>query len=906
MPRTEQPLVPDGTKLTEFAADLRKLREQAGRPPYRELARLAHYSSTTLSDAAAGRKLPSLDVTLAFVRACEGDEEEWTERWNAVTAEMNARSEPARIETGQPPYAGLAPFGPDDSGRFFGRERVIDQVLSRLAEKRFIGVFGASGAGKSSVLRAGVVPRLGQGPVLVVTPGSLPAGGLTELVERDRAEVVVVDQFEEIFTVRQDEHAFIAELIGLSRDRCRIVAGVRADFFAHCSAHADLVEAWRDAQITVGPMTAAELRAAITRPAIDAGCVVEGALVTHLVMNAHGRAGVLPLLSHVLLETWRRRHGKTLTLAAFHAAGGIDGALAKTAESLFTTFDSRQREATKQLFRRLIAPGEGTEDTKRRVPRHELPPSMDVLGPLAEARLVTVDGDGVEITHEALIRAWPRLRDWLAEDRDGLRLHRRLSLAAADWESLDRDPGALYRGAGLELARGLSTATLAPREREFLDASLAAEAVERAAAERGARRRRQLIAVLTVLLVLTAGTTFYAVRAENEISGQRNVALAEKVAANAVALRQTNPALAAQLSVAAYRLSPTRETRDGLLATMAVPLEGHTQVVGSVAFSPDGRVLATGSFDHTAALWDISDSAHPRKLSDLTGHADLVTTVAFSADGRSVATSGRDNTIRLWDVSDPRKPALLNVFKGHTDTVYMVKFSPDGRFLATGSYDKTARLWDVKDPARSTVLTGHTLSVKPVAFSPDGHVLATGSDDRTIRLWDVSDPLRPSSLTVLKGHTDLVASLVFSPDGRTLATGANDHTARLWDVRDPRQPLELATLSGHSDIVSSVAFSNDGRRLSTASFDHTARIWDVSDLRHPVDLTTLTGHAGAVNSTAFSPDGRLVATASDDHTAQLWDTDLARVEAKACATPPISRADWDHHLPGLTYNPPCD
>ncbi len=387
MPRHERPLTTENGTAAKFAAGLRELRRMAGNPPYRELGRRAHYSAGTLSDAAAGRKLPSLSVALAYVRACGGDVPEWEQRWHEANADQ---AEPDQSESAGPdehqPYVGLAAFGLDDADRFFGREALVDLVAHRVAKHRLVGVFGASGAGKSSLLQAGLEPWLASGDVEVIlfTPGPDPllsyAARLADVLERDaedlRAQlsadegglrqavqdrqgapaelILIVDQFEEVFTLGADEVArtrFIDALVAAAQaedSRLRVILGVGADFYGHCTAHAGLVEMLRDAQIAVGPMSAAELRQAITQSAHRAGCTVEGALVAELVAHTHGRAGVLPLLSHALRETWRRRRGNTLTVAGFQATGGIDGALARTAETCYTSLRPRQQERNSQ------------------------------------------------------------------------------------------------------------------------------------------------------------------------------------------------------------------------------------------------------------------------------------------------------------------------------------------------------------------------------------------------------------------------------------------------------------------------------------------------------------------------------------------------------------------------------
>ncbi|MFH8350333.1 hypothetical protein [Streptomyces sp. NPDC018045] len=930
MPRAERPLDSGDSPLLRFAADLRRLRAQAGGPTYRVLAERAHYSAAALSGAAAGRQLPSLAVAVAYVRACGGDVQQWERRWREVAAELAAeaavRETAGAKDAERAPYAGLAAFRAQDADWFFGRERLVEELATRLQGQRFVALFGASGSGKSSLLRAGLVPclraRNAQLLPLLFTPGSHPLeecaihlaphvgrspGWLRSDLSADHAElnrvlrqiavlasdeaevVVVVDQFEEVFTVcgsERERAAFIAALVTAAHapnSRCRVVLGVRADFYPHCTQHAQLVEALCDAQVTLGPMTSCELHRAIVQPAARAGCRVEGALLAALTAQVHGQVGMLPLLSHALLETWRRRQGTTLTLAGFQAAGGLDGALAQSAEALYTALTGRQQRLARPLFLRLTALGEGTEDTKRRIPRSELDETADlttVLDHAACARLLTLDRGHVEITHEALIRSWPRLRRWLAEDRDRLRLHRQLTEAAQEWEALGRDSGALYRGTRLALAKSLlkhDETALTVRERAFLDAGLAAETAESAAARRRARRLRRLVALLAVFVVLSAAGALYTVGAERRATEERNSALARKAVAQAAALQVRDPALAAQLRLAAHRLAPQDETRDSVLGTSSQPyttrLTGHHRGTTHAAFSPDGTVVATTSMDRTIKLWDVKNRHRPRQLSTLKGHTATVQAAAFRADGRVLATVGWDRTIRLWDVTDPRQPRRLSVVTGHSADISALAFHPTGSLLATGGQDGTARLWDVADPRRPralAVLRKHRDNVSSVAFSPDGTTLATADYDATTHLWDVTHPARHRHLTTL---TSAGYATAFSPDGTTLATAGTGRTIQLWDVTTASRPRSrTASLAGHTDVINALAFSPDGDMVASAGTDDTVRIWLTAGPGGPPTLlTVLAGHTDMVSSAAFSPDGTTLATASDDYSVRLED-----------------------------------
>ncbi|GLZ28987.1 hypothetical protein Lesp02_11770 [Lentzea sp. NBRC 105346] len=897
MPRPERPIDQEEGTLPAFAADLRKLREKAGKPTYRELARTAHYSVTVLAEAAGGRKLPSLAVTLAYVEACGGDAEEWRRRWQAAAAEYSSSSDDQ-----EPPYVGLGAFQPGDADRFFGRDKLVRQLMTKVAECRFVGVFGASGSGKSSILRAGLVPRT-EGEAKVITPGAHP---MDEWRATDGADLVVVDQFEEVFTLCRDPQeraAFIRELV---RGDTHVVIGVRSDFHGHCGQYPELVDALNDAQILVGAMSPEELYEAITQPAVRAGYTVESALVSALAAEHQA----LPLVSHVLLETWKRRRGTRLTLEAYEETGGVRYAIAQSAEDVYTSLEPAEQDVARRILQRLTALGDGTEDTKRRVARSSLdddPQTTTVLERLAAARLVTLDANAVDLTHEALIRSWPRLRGWLDDNRDALRIHHQLTEATAAWESLDRDPGGLYRGARLALAREWVTPeALTVREREFLTASVDAESAELEAARRRTRRLRQLVGLLTVLLVLAVTAIGSAIRAQNQVTEQRNIAIARKADTDAESLANANPALSRQLSLAAYKLAPNAETRDHLLSSQAAPraaqIRGMTGEM-RLSLSPDGHLVAAGSAAGRE-LWlsDVSDLHHPRVLAKL-ALPDEQKLTAFANDGRTVISVGL-TAVRLWDITTPSSPRELPALDSTPIEPHAVAVSPDGKIAAVTYGDNSLKLWDVTGTPRQLAhLPGLAGRPTNVAFSRDGNriIAATGT---IAQLIDVTDLGKPRLAGKLVGHRDVTWSGAFSPDGTVVATSSWDHDIRLWNVSDVDDPKEIGVLTGHTGLTWGTAFSPDGRTLATVGAGDT-RLWDVTDIKRPKPITVLAGgvftvlftpdgqglviaegsevrlqdlrdlplagHGDLVSSVALRPDGKVLASGSWDKTVRLWE-----------------------------------
>ena len=839
----------------EFAAALTALRERAGRT-VRDVARLSGLPVSTVGGYFGGRHLPPLKPPGALprlLRACgvtDPDEiAAWQESLNRIR-----RAPGPRPAGGPVPYQGLASFQPQDAGRFFGREDLTAEILRRLRDPHGpspLIVVGASGAGKSSVLRAGVVAALcaaGE-PVRLTTPGAgpLPDDG-----------VLVVDQFEETFTLLGgDERAALLDaLAGIGK----VVLGVRADFYAEVLRVPALAAA-ADGQVVVPPMSADGLRRAIVEPARVSRIDVEDGLVEVLLRDVGHEAGSLPLLSHVLLATWERGHGRRLTVADYRASGGLHGAVARTADTVYDELDPAEQRSARRLFLSLVQVSDSGPDTRRRVPAGELEPAT-VLDKFVERRLITVEKDTIGLSHEALLHAWPRLRAWIDEDRADLVTARRLTEAAGVWEREQRDPAALYQGARLVAARDwLATggrAATPPLVTEFVQAGLRRE-------RKRTVRLYQSMAVLLALLVVavTAGVVAFQQRHTARI--ERNLAVSRLVATRADRVRETDVALAAQLSLAATRIGDTPEARASLIdasATVAATrLLGGNGVMQSVSYSPARKLVAAGNADTTVRLWDLSDPDRPRLAGPpLTGSSDVVYSTAFSPDGRLLAAGGGDRLVRVWDVTDPDAPRAVATVDGPAALVYSVAFSPDGTLLAAGSGDGSVRLYDVPGFRASGAATGLAGLVQAVAFRPDGRELAVGLADGSVRLLPTAGLAGGVTLTGARGKVFAVA---YSPDGVTIAAGSADKKVHVWR-RTGNGFAAAQALAGVDSWVNGVAFSADGGRLALASSDGTAQVWD---LRRRVVVARLT-HPGPVTAASFV--GERLLTSAADGVVRLW------------------------------------
>ena len=834
------------------------------------------------------------------------------------------------------PFRGLAPFDAAHAEYFFGRERLVAELVARLVGTTLLAVVGPSGSGKSSAVRAGLLPALASGVVpgsdgwrqAVMRPGerplaelsrtlgrAVPSGPEAEQVEDESTPiaaaldrlavgerlVVLVDQFEEVFFACRDaveREAFLDALVEGASDpdeRLIVVISLRADFYADCAQHGNLSTLIGSNQVLVGPMRRDELRRAIELPARKSGLRVEPRLVSALVGDSAGEPGGLPLLSAALLELWQRRSNHTLRYSDYERSGGVQGAVARLAEAAYQRLGEAERRRARPLLLRLAGDDEeGGALVRRRVSLEELeldrdPDSARALAVLTESRLLTADEDTVEVAHEALLREWPRLREWLEEDAEGRRLHQHLIGASQEWRGSGHDPAELYRGA--RLASALDWAAehdpeLNELEREFLDESGAASERE---AQRQRRTNRRLRALLAGVGVLLTAAVIAGVIARSERQSARGAAAAEaaqRLGAEALSEERLDQAL--RLASAGAALDDSVATRSNLLSTLLRSpatlgvLRGDGDGFYALALSPDGRTLALGDQDGTTVLFDTETR---ERIGDFQASGP-VTGLAFDHRGRSLAivalprVGGFSSSLHILDADTQRLRTSVRLGRYPADprqTYFaLVTYAPDDRSVIVGYVpDRSGGVFLRSFDGRSGSPLGSAVRVAPSrSFSAE---LLSAPDGRLLYATrDATYAIDPETLRVVRRYP-VGGSSANSADGTTLAIGGEDGHVRLLDLASGR----VQTLSGgHEAPVMDEAFSPDGRRLATSAEDGSVIVWGLRKGRATETLAGLgtadaslglQGNGDGVPNLAFSPDGRTLYTESFDSTAIIWD-----------------------------------
>jgi WD40 repeat protein/energy-coupling factor transporter ATP-binding protein EcfA2 len=881
------------------------------------------------------------------------------------------------------PYKGLRPFEQADAADFFGREALVEQLLAHLSEpgarQRFLVLIGPSGSGKSSVVKAGLIPEVRQGALrgsekwfaVEMVPGPDPFRGLEAALQRvavspvtdmlrqlkgDRLGLLnvverilppddetrlllLIDQFEEVFAQVEseaDRKLFLDSLTSAATDestRLTVVITLRADFYDRPLLYEGFGALVRECSEVILPLTGQELQAAIRNPAERVGLVVEPELLAAVVADVNQQPGALPLLQYALTEVFERRKGRMLTLAAYKDIGGITAALARRAEEVYSQLEPDRQELVRQLFLRLISLDEDTEATRRRLSWSALISLTEdhaaiegIRDTFVKYRLLTMDRDPrtreptVEVAHEALLREWGRLIEWLDANREDIQMQRRLQTVVAEWEHSGKDAGYLLTSTRLIQFEEWASAArlqLTQDERDFLETSSserraqqAAEAARLARERKLERRVRNWLIGIVVVFALAAMVASLLARyaadqkgvAEDRLLDLRLLSRADQIN---LALDDADPELALAL---AFTISDERDKfplqtrqafyRAGYTPATRLVFAQHQGAVVGVAISPDGTLVATGSgrispldkqTDNSLRIWKTDTGEQLFRLGEAEGgHTDTVLGVAFSPDGRTLATSSLDEQIILWDVETG---TVIRRWQGQKDWVTRVAFTPDGQYLisVSGNFfitalpipglstkDASVAMWDVATGELVRIFgepgEGHQGPIMSLAISPDGRYAVTGDTNGLMIVWDIASG---EEVRRMESPGDWVSSLAYTPDGRAFVaalgkpsiggSGASSTVAALWDVETGER---LRQFVGHTNVVIAVAVSPDGRTVLTASADNSLILWDINTGEA---LQRFGGHTDWVFGVVYTPDGRRAISASTDGTARVWD-----------------------------------
>lgn len=834
------------------------------------------------------------------------------------------------------PYKGLRAFQEVDADDFFGREKLVDALLEKFKgedrESRFMVVIGPSGSGKSSVIKAGILPKLRKGGVegsadwfiVEMTPGAHPmeeleaallrvainppASLLPQLNEDERGLaravkrvlpnshtselVLLIDQFEEAFTQTEDEAQrlhFLNSLVAATQDsasRLRVIVTLRADFYDRPLSYPYFGELVRECTQVVLPLSREELERAIVEPAERNGIGLEVGLAASIIADVGEQPGSLPLLQYALTELFERRDGRWLTVQAYKDIGGVMGALARRADEIYNQLDPESQNAAKQLFLRLVTLGEGSEDTRRRPLISELlslqidsTVMQKVIDVFGKYRLLTFDRDPItrtptiEVAHEALIRRWTTFRQWLNDTRDDLQTQRRLAASTEEWVTSRKDTSYLASGSRLEQFEEWNTQTelaLSDVEREYLRDSLALREKQRA--EEAARSAREAAIEQRSRRILTAllvGTV---------------IAMIGAFVLSGFAFNQQQVAI--QNAVTATVAQGVAIVEANNAATQAANAASSAQIARNLAFVSGAQLALASNNTDLAILLALQANQNgqstlqtrrtlaevgyaPGTRAIFTGHTDRVSAVAYSPDGTTALSGARDNKVILTELVSGQ---IVYEMSDHTDWVWDVVYSPDGKVALSASQDKTLILWDLATGNAIRTLSGHTDGVRAIAFNADGTQALSGSADKTLLLWDVTSG---EMLRKFEGSQSVIHDVAFSTSGFTALSAGQDGNIILWNVNSGLPIFTYGSdAGGHTAEAWSVAYTPDELGFISSSQDGLVLLWSF-ETGSPI--RRFIGHNGRVTSVAFSPNGKQIVSGSEDNSLILWDTATAAI-----------------------------
>ncbi|RUT04257.1 hypothetical protein DSM106972_044850 [Dulcicalothrix desertica PCC 7102] len=813
-----------------------------------------------------------------------------------------------RRHTNKCPYRGLFAFREEDAQFFFGRETFTDQLLEAVQSKPLVAIIGSSGSGKSSVIFASLIPRLRQinnSHIITFRPSSEPLHALTNIslehLEGAEKVFIVIDQFEELYTLcqnTQERQLFIDNLLTLINERHSLtfIIALRADFLNQALSYRPFADALQHNDLKLSQMNNQELQAVVQKPAQLLDVTLESGLTERILGAVGSQAGDLPLLEFALTQLWEKQIDNRLTHVAYDEIGGIEAALARYAEQVYNKLNLEELEQARRIFVQLVLPGVGTEDIRYLAKRAEIgEENWNLVMHLASKRLIITGRDEVtqketvEIIHEALIREWERLRQWIKQDRKFRIWLSELRATMQQWEKNNYDESELLRGNRLiDAERWLQRRPLDlnVNEQEYIKASLGLREKE----FKQKRRLKKLILAsgIGASFILTGALTIGWWQTDvQRRQAQKNEIKAIVISSeNLLLANQKLDALISVLEVGIkfkYIINTDSQLKQQFVKTLQLAvdsekelnrLQAHTNWVYNIAFSPNGKIIASAGLDGKAILWNLEDGS--RKILN---HQDKVFSISFCTNGNMFATASADKTVKVWNIDGSLRKKL-----NHKDAVLKVSFSPDCKTLVTAS-GKQALIWNLNSQTKKTIWADNDV-VSSVSFSATDKIIAVSTSDNKVKLLDLDG----NQIQTLNGHTDKIHHISFSKYGKTIATASWDKTAKLWNL----EGKELATLKGQTDRVFDVSFNPDGKTIATASWDKTVRLWNLDgNLR-----TIIKGHNARINSVSFNSKNKVMASAGADNTIKLWKLDdrLLPIQAHNGAVRSVSFSPNDAYI----------